>query len=308
MVELLQNNPGATADQLAERLGVSARAVRRYVEILREADIPVDSIRGPGGGYRLGRGVRLPPLVFSAPEAVGLVMAVLDGHHAAADPDDPVGSALGKLLRGLPRAVAEQAEVIRRTAAAAPDPSAARPDPAVTLPLVQACGDHRRIRIDYRSEAGREWRATVDPWAVVVRHSRWYLLCRSLGADAPRAYRVDRIAAVELLGESCTVPEGLDPVAALESHLADGWEYQVAVVFAATPAEVARWVPRRLGELTETTDGGTRLTATTGNPHWYAEQLVVSRGAFRVEGGPELRDAVRSLGQRLLAAAEDRTR
>ncbi|MDF3145792.1 HTH domain-containing protein, partial [Streptomyces sp. T21Q-yed] len=93
LLELLQNNPGITADRLAGRLGVSERAARRHVGILREAGIPVESTRGPYGGYRLGRGLRLPPLMFTPTEALGLVMAVLDGHHDAADPSGPVGSA-----------------------------------------------------------------------------------------------------------------------------------------------------------------------------------------------------------------------
>lgn len=101
-MEAIQDQPGITAERLAERLGVSARAIRRYVGILRDAEIPVESTRGPAGGYRLGRGTRLPPLVFSSAEALGLVMAVLDGHHPAADPDDPVGAAVAKLLRAMP--------------------------------------------------------------------------------------------------------------------------------------------------------------------------------------------------------------
>src|SRR3954447_17453780 len=97
-LDLIQRSPGVTADRLAAKIGVSERAARRYVGILREAGIPVESERGPYGGYRLGRGVRLPPLVFSPDEALGLVMAVLDGHHDSSDPADPVGAALGKLL------------------------------------------------------------------------------------------------------------------------------------------------------------------------------------------------------------------
>ena len=93
---MLQARPGATANELAAWLGVTERAARRYVGILREAGIPVESARGPYGGYRLGRGARLPPVVFTESEALGLVMAVLDGQPAAADVDDPVGSALGR--------------------------------------------------------------------------------------------------------------------------------------------------------------------------------------------------------------------
>src|SRR6478672_9256600 len=87
-LEVIQGAPGITADRLAGRLGVSERAVRRYVGILRDAGIPIDSVRGPYGGYRVGRGLRLPPVTFSASEALGLVMAVLDGHHAAGDAHD----------------------------------------------------------------------------------------------------------------------------------------------------------------------------------------------------------------------------
>src|SRR3954470_6193116 len=111
-LELIQGSPGITADRLADKLGVSQRAVRRYVGILREAGIPVESVRGPYGGYRLGRGLRLPPLMFTATEALGLVMAVLDGHHNANDPTDPVGGAIGKIMRALPEPVAAQAEAV----------------------------------------------------------------------------------------------------------------------------------------------------------------------------------------------------
>src|SRR6185312_6516444 len=102
------------------------RAVRRYVGILREADIPIESVRGPYGGYHVGRGLRLAPLMFTAAEALGLVMAVLDGHHDATDPADPVGSALGKMMRALPASVAAKADAVRRTTAPAPDRSAVR--------------------------------------------------------------------------------------------------------------------------------------------------------------------------------------
>src|SRR4051812_46138181 len=88
-LELIQGSPGITAGRLSERLGVTERAARRYVAILREAGIPLESERGPYGGYRVGRGLRLPPLMFEASEALALVMAVLDGHHEAADAADP---------------------------------------------------------------------------------------------------------------------------------------------------------------------------------------------------------------------------
>ena len=300
-LELIQSSPGITAERLGEKLGVTERAARRYAEILREAGIPVESARGPYGGYRLGRGLRLPPLMFSATEALGLVMSVLDGHHDVNDPADPVGSALSKIMRALPEPVAAQAEAVRRTAAPAPDRGAARPDPATTTELVQAVSACRRVRAGYRSEAGSEWTAEVDPWAVVVRHGRWYLLCYSHGSGARRAYRIDRIQTVETLTRTFVPPAGLDPIAALEDHLAVGWEFSTDVLIEAPAARVA-WLPRVLGTVTPVTDSTCRLTGSTSNPHWYAEQLAVIPAAFRIEGGPEIRAAARALGERLLAA------
>ncbi|HXW87036.1 MAG TPA: WYL domain-containing protein [Streptosporangiaceae bacterium] len=302
-LELIQSSPGITADRLAEKLGVSERAARRYVGILREADVPIDSSRGPYGGYRVGRGLRLPPLMFSAAEALGLVMAVLDGHHEASDPTNPVGSALGKIMRALPEAVAAHAQAVRRTTAPAPDRGAARPEPATTTTLVQACSNHRRVRLGYRSEAGSEWHMEVDPWAVVVRHGRWYLLCRSRAAAATRAYRIDRVREVAVLDDTFSPPADLDPVATLEEHLAIGWEYETEVVVDAPFDAVCRCVPRTLGRLEPVGSEACRLTGSTSNPVWYVEQLAAIPASYQIMGGPEIRNAARTLGQRLLAAS-----
>ena len=302
-LELVQGSPGITADRLGDKLGVSERAARRYVGILREAGIPIESVRGPYGGYRLGRGLRLPPLMFSATEALGLVMAVLDGHHDASDPTGAVGGALGKIMRALPEPVAAEAEAVRRTAAPAPDRSSARPDPGTTTALVLACSGSRRVRIDYRSDAGLERLIDVDPWAVVVRHGRWYLLCESHSAGARRAYRIDRVRGVEVLEQTFTAPAGLDPVATLEEHLALGWEYDAEVVFDAPAGTVGRCLPRALGRLEPLDASSSRLVGSTSSPGWYVEQLAVVRVPYRIVGGPELRQAARVLGQRLLDAS-----
>jgi predicted DNA-binding transcriptional regulator YafY len=304
VLELIQGSPGITADRLSDKLGVSERAARRYVGILREAGIPIESVRGPYGGYRLGRGLRLPPLMFTATEALGLVMAVLDGHHEASDPTDPVGGALGKIMRALPEPVAAQAEAVRRTTAPAPDRAAARPNPETTTELVQACSNHRRVRITYRSEAGSQWDIEADPWAVVVRHGRWYLLCWSRAAGARRAYRVDRVIAVEVLDGSFTPPTDLDPVAVLEEHLAVGWAYETEVVIEAPMDTVAPCIPRALGRLEPLDARTTRLVGSTDNPWWYAERLVAISAAYRIVRGPELQHAARVIGRRLLAASE----
>ena len=303
-LELIQSTPGITADRLGARLGVTERAARRYVGILREAGIPIDSVRGPYGGYRVGRGLRLPPMVFSATEALGLVMAALDGHHAASDPADPVGRALGKLIRALPEPVAAQAETVRRTTAPAPDRAAARPDPDTTAALVAACSSHRTVRLDYRTEAGSEWVVDIEPWTVVVRHGRWYVVGRSLQHGQTRTYRIDRVRRVDLLSQTVESPGGLDPVALLEEHLAAGWEYEADVDIAA-PLDVAgRLLPRTLGHLEQLDDDATRLVGSTSNPAWYVQQLAILPLPYRIRGGPELRAAAAAVAGRMKAAVE----
>ncbi|MCK0111038.1 WYL domain-containing protein [Ornithinimicrobium sp. F0845] len=303
-LELIQTRPGITADQLAERLGVTSRAARRYVEILREAEIPIVSTSGPFGGYRPGRGIRLPPLTFSQGEALALVMAVLDGHHDAADPADTAGSALGKILRALPEAVAAQAGAVRRTAASAPDRSAARPDPATTAALVSACAEQRVTEIDYRSESGNEWTSRVEPWAVVVRHGRWYLLCRAVDRDAVRTYRVDRIVTATPGNDTFDPPPDLDPVAELEAHLGTGWEFPTEVLIQAPLDQCRRALPGPAGQLTAVDEQTTRLVGSTSNPYSYAEWLARLTVPFHVVEGPELRTVVRELGERMVAATD----
>lgn len=302
-LEAIQDAPGITAERLGRRLGVTARAARRYVGILREADIPVESVRGPDGGYRLGRGVRPPPLRFGPDEALGLVMAALDGQHDAADPDGPVGRALGKLLGALPRSVAAQAEAVRRTATPVPQRDPARPDPSTTVALVEACAERRRVRLAYRTERGNDRLLEADPWAVVVRYGRWYLLCRSVEADAVRTYRVDRVGAVEALDATFEPPAGLDPVVALEENLGLGWQYDVRVVVEAPLDRVAASIPRTMGRLEALDPARTLLVGSTRNPTSYAEQLAMLPAAFRVEAGEEVRAALADLADRLTAAA-----
>jgi predicted DNA-binding transcriptional regulator YafY len=303
-LELVQTHPGITADDLAHRLQVSDRAVRRYVAILREAGVPVESTRGRYGGYQLGRSLQPPPMMFTASEALGLVMAVLDGHHAAADPDDPVGSALGKLIRSLPSQTARQAAMVREHARAAPDRSAARPDPSVTASLVEAVATRRGLRLGYTTATGSSLDTRVDPWAIVVRHGRWYLLCLAHEANAARAYRVDRIHRVDILNVDVEPPIDLNPVVWLEAHLGTGWKHETRVEFDAPIATVAPFITPPMGQL-EASHDGTRcvLRGTTNNPTMYAaEWLAAIPHRFEVHGGPELREAVTQLGRRMLDA------
>ncbi len=303
--EILRSRPGITATELAERLGVTERAARRYVAILREAGVEVESARGPYGGYRLGPRTRLPPVVFSTDEALVLVMAVLDGQPSATDVDDLVGAALDKVIRALPDRVGKQAVALRNHASAAPDRYSARPDPSTTSALVEAVAARRRVIVTYRNASGDDWQSEVDPWAVVVRHGRWYLLCHSHRADATRTYRIDRMVEVEQTGTPFEPPADLDPVSALEENLGAGWRFDTRVVLDATLDEVAPWIGAPMGRLEPAGDRCV-LVGSTNDPAMYAnEWLATLPFAFRVEGGPELRSAVGALASRMAAAVAD---
>jgi predicted DNA-binding transcriptional regulator YafY len=301
VLEMVQNSPGIRGEQLAERLGMTDRAVRRYVGNLRDAGIPVESTRGKYGGYRIGRGVRLAPLMFTASEALALVMAVLEGR--AHDPTDPVGQAVGKIIRVLPQPVAEPVEAVVRMSERTPDGHSSAPDPRVTAALVQGCASRRRLRVAYRLGPDKVRDMDVDPWAIVVRFGKWYLLGWSHTAGARRILRIDRVADVDELGESFEVPAGLDPVTAIEEHLAEGWRHRIEVVVGAPADDVRCWLPRKQGLVEAVDESTSRIRASTDDLDWYAERLASVRAPFRVVSPPELRDEVAAVGRRMLANA-----
>jgi len=301
-LEAIQNSPGITAQDLGERLGVTERAARRYVAILREADLPIDSATGRYGGYRVGRGLRLPPLMFTAAEAMGLVMAVLGGHRNAADPADLVGSALAKIVRVLPERVAGPVRAVREATSPAPGPGA-QVSPELTAALIEACSAARPLRLYYRLDRRPDRVMEVEPWAVVLRHSRWYLLCWSRTRQARRVLRADRITGFEAQPGTFTPPPDLDALRTLEEHLSQGWPYAVEVLIEATVAEAARSLPRSLGRLEPAGPGQARLLASTEDPDWYARHLAALPVPFRVLASAELQRATATLARRLLQAS-----
>ena len=231
-LEILQARPGTTAGELAARLGVTERAARRYVGILREAGIPVESTRGPYGGYRLGRGTRLPPVVFTEAEALGLVMAVLDGQPTAADADDLVGAALDKVIRALPESVGRQAAALRRA-------RVGRARPALGPPGSRHHQRTRRRRRGPTPGAGRLPRASP----ATSGRPRW-TRGRSSSATGAGTCCATPTARTRSAPTGSTgsarfsrprtrfePPDDLDPVAALEEHLGAGWEFATRVVF-----------------------------------------------------------------------------
>jgi hypothetical protein len=173
-------------------------------------------------------------------------------------------------------------------------PARARPTstgqaPELTTALIESGAAARRLRLACRmGAADREME--VEPWAVVLRHSRWYLPCRSHTRQERRVLRVDRIVAIEILPATFTPPDDLDALRVLEEHLSQGWTYPVDVLVYATVEEAATWLPRSLARL-EPDGDRTRLRATTNDPDWYARQLARIPAPFAVLGSMELRRA-----------------
>jgi predicted DNA-binding transcriptional regulator YafY len=180
------------------------------------------------------------------------------------------------------------------------------PDVDVTLQLVEASDAARRVRVRYSPDAERSYDVELDPWAVVVRHRRWYLLGWSHDKGARRVFRVDRVRSVEVRSETFERPADLDPLAEVEDQLAMGWKHAVEVVIDAPVAECRHWLPRSFGRLERIDDATTRLVATTDEPEWYAAQLGNLPMSFHLVGSPELRAAMLDLGRRLLDAAGER--
>jgi predicted DNA-binding transcriptional regulator YafY len=122
-LEALGARPGIRAAELADHLGVTERAARRYIAVLREAGIPIDSASGRYGGYRLGKGVRLAPVIFSEAQALSLVMAVLEAGPAGSDEESVLGAGMDKVISVLPEAVRVKAGIVWQHASGASDRS-----------------------------------------------------------------------------------------------------------------------------------------------------------------------------------------
>ena len=228
-----------------------------------------------------------------------LVMAVLQGWHGSVEADHPAATALAKILRVLPAATAAAAEAMRGVQAQNPGDKAAMPDAELTVTITQACQNRKRIRVTYRTGS----RMLLEPWAVVVRHGRWYLLGWLPDADARRVLRLDRITVVETTDGACTPPDDLDPVSQVEDHLADGWTFPVEVRIDAPLGKVAPCIPRTLGRLVATGEHSCTLRGSTDNPTWYAEQLAAIPAPFTVLTGEKVHAAVQAVAQRFTHAS-----
>jgi predicted DNA-binding transcriptional regulator YafY len=307
LLELLESSPVVSGAEIADRLRVDRRTVRRDVQALQDLGIPVVGTRGAGGGYRLRPGFRLPPLMLSADEATAAVLGLSASRRLALGDPEAAGSALGKLRRVLPDALRLQTEALEAvTAFRARSPGAAPAPTGTVLLLAEAIFRRRRVRMRYESFDGRRSERELSPFGLVVGERFWYLAAHDHGRGALRTFRVDRIGSPELLSAAGQAPpEGFDSAEHVERSLHEvPWRWSVRVRLD-LPVDEAR---RRIaGSLARTTvdeqGGGTLLSLGAESLDWVASLLAGLGCAFEVlEPAPELREALERLAQRLLAA------
>lgn len=308
VLELLQDRPGISGPAIAERLGVSTRTVRRYVATLQDMGIPVAPSPGRLGGYRLLPGFRLPPLMFSAEEAVGLAVALLATRATAYDDLPPaVSSAFGKIQRVLPTSLARQLEALHQVTRLPDQTSTGRrrfPDPAVLASLARAALTGRRCSIRYHRAPGSESRRELDPYGLATVYGRWYVHGYCSLRRAPRTFRVDRISRVDAGVARFTPPEGLDVMVEVERSLALGRQWHVELVVDAAAEDVRAVLPPQFAELRAVDPSTTQVLSSTSNLDWFAWRIGDLPFDVRVVSPPELRASLRTAAASLLRIAD----
>ncbi|SFQ42420.1 Predicted DNA-binding transcriptional regulator YafY, contains an HTH and WYL domains [Amycolatopsis arida] len=245
LLTLLQVRPHwATAD-LADRLGVAPRTVRRDVGRLRQLGYPVHATPGVAGGYRLGSGARLPPLLLDDAEAVAVAVALrAAAGGTVAGIEEPCLSALTKLEQVLPTRLRHRVATVPAYTVTTP-PGGPRADPDVLATLAAACRDSVRLRVDYRTHDGRADLRTVEPHRLVHTGRRWYLVAWDVDRADWRTFRVDRLRPRTPAGPRVPPREPPTDAATLVTRgVADAlWRYRARVRVHAPATAVADRVP-----------------------------------------------------------------
>ncbi|MFG2001566.1 helix-turn-helix transcriptional regulator [Spirillospora sp. NPDC048911] len=304
MLELLQAHHRMRGTELAERLGVDERTVRRYAARLEELGIPVVAERGRYGGYRLMPGYKLPPLMLTDDEATAVVLGLLAGRRLGL-PGEATESTLAKVQRILPAALRERVQALEQTLGftlAARD--ATSPATAALLTLAAAARERRRVRLRYRSWQGGDSERDLDPYGLVFHSGRWYVTGHDHRSGEIRTFRVDRVLSAQPGDGTFEIPDDVDPVQHVTRSLAGvPYRYDVEVLLETSLAEARRRVPASTATLTET-DGGVLMVTRAERLDGMAMMLAGLGWPFQIRRPDELRDAVRDLADGLRRHAD----
>ncbi len=318
LLSLLQTRPEWSGPELAERLGVSVRTVRRDVDKLRGLDYPVEVDLGPTGGYRLGAGAALPPLLLDDEEAVAVAVtlqtAAGSGGVGIAGLGETAVRALVKLERILPSRLRQRVAAVP-VSTVMPMRTVPTVDPAALVAVGAACRDRRVLDLDYTAHDGAVTRRRVEPHHLVSWGRRWYLLAHDLGRDDWRTLRLDRLhprvgpdgLATGPRFEPREVPGG-DPAAYVASKVADVRAFRCRVRVLAAPDVVRERLWTDQARLDDLGDGTCRLHLAADHAEGAVLMLVGMGLEIVVESPDELAEALRALAGRCLRAAEGASR
>jgi predicted DNA-binding transcriptional regulator YafY len=310
LLSLLQARRHWSGADLAARLGVSVRTLRRDVERLRELGYPVDASRGVDGGYALAPGAALPPLVLDDDEAVALAVGL---QAAAAGPVAGMAETsvrvLAKLVQVMPRRLRRRVEALRAVtvpAGAAPPPgSADAVDPTVLTTVALACRDGERIGFGYTAQGRDRTERAVEPHRLVALGRRWYLVGWDLDRGDWRVFRLDRLDGPRGTGALCGPRRfpAEDAAAYVRERIGSAWTRHVVEAAVAAPGAQVR---DRIGRWATVTDDGAdrcRVRIEGDDLDWAVAALGLTGADFTVLSPPEVRDHLRVVAGRYTAAA-----
>lgn len=302
ILELLQARGRMSGPELAARLEVSPRSVRRYITMLQDMGIPIDGERGRFGRYRLRAGYKLPPLMFTDDEALALTVGLLLVRRSGGLVDAATTEgALAKLDRVLPEAVREQVTALHDTLVLE---APAEPAPALVIDklavLSRGVKERRRVRLAYANKTGDVSVRDLDPYAVAKRSNLWNVVGYCHLRGDVRIFRVDRVTEATLGDETFMPPEPFDALGYLERAFATIPALYTAEVLLKTDLATASRAVSPAPVILEPHPEGVLLRCTTDGFGWVARML--SRFAFDWEilAPAELEAAVREHAQTLL--------
>ncbi|MFF1445136.1 helix-turn-helix transcriptional regulator [Streptomyces sp. NPDC058295] len=316
LLELLQSGGTRTMRELADRLGVDGRTVRRYVDQLIDLDVPVESVRGRYGGYRLAPGYRLPPLMLGDDEAIAVLLGLVAGRRAGLTTATATASetAAAKIRRVLPERLARRLDTVLASLAFTEPPGEfATPDSGVLLTLADAVHHRRPVSVRYTDRAGRRSERTLHPYGLVAHEGRWYVTGTDPGIGEERTLRLDRVTDARTLPGSFEAPAGPDPAQRVLSGFATAaYRHEVTLRIHGTVEQIRARLPASVARVT---DPACAAGADQATERWLVVELRAERldwlppvlasldRPFTIERPDELRDLVIALADRLATHA-----
>ena len=306
LLSLLQARRDWPGAELAERLEVSGRTIRRDVERLRELGYPVDSLTGPAGGYRLRAGTAIPPLLLDDDEAIAIAVGLRTAARASvAGIEETSVRALVKLEQVLPTQLRRRVQALG-SAMIAPAAGGPTVDPQHLTAIAAACRDSECLRFAYRSRDGADTRREVEPHALVNFGRRWYLVAWDRRREDWRSFRVDRLARPASTGVRFRGRElpAKDAAAFVNQSIVGAPNrFDARVTLHASADEVAGRVPAHWGTI-EPIDAHTCEYRTGDDDLWWLTlRIAMLPVDFEVHEPPELVEHLQTLASRLERAA-----